>query len=52
MERPLVKAPHHRRAGFRFLLGQELETTDEAGRFDDESLCYSRVALVAQHLAA
>jgi hypothetical protein len=28
------------------------ETTDEAGRFDDESLCYSRVALVAQHLTA
>jgi hypothetical protein len=34
------------------LFDEELKTTDEAGRFDDESLCYSRVTPVARHLAA
>jgi len=34
------------------LFEEELKTTDEAGRFDDESLCYARVAPVARHLAA
>jgi len=52
MERPLVKAPLCCGAGFRVLLAEELETADEAGRFDDESLCYSRVAPVARCLAA
>jgi hypothetical protein len=35
-----------------WLFDEELKTTDEAGRFDDESLCYTRVAPVARHLAA
>ena len=34
------------------LFDEELKTTDEAGRFDDESLCYTRVAPVARHRAA
>jgi len=52
MERPLVKAPFRCGAGFWVLLAEELETADEAGRFDDESLCYSRVAPVSRCLAA
>ena len=38
--------------GLSLLFTEELKTTDEAGRFDDESLCYTRVAPVARHLAA
>jgi len=52
MERPLVKAPLFAGVGFCCRLEEELKATDEAGRFDDESLCYSRVAPVARHLAA
>src|SRR5438552_11720950 len=45
MERPVVKAPCVDGCGFsnRQCL-QELEATDLAGRFDDESLCYTRIA--------
>jgi hypothetical protein len=35
-----------------WLFDGELKTTDEAGRFDDESLCYARVVPVARHRAA
>jgi len=54
MERPLVKAlvVLSVRLGLYLLFDEELKTTDEAGRFDDESLCYTRVAPVARHLAA
>jgi len=38
--------------GLGLVFDQELKTTDEAGRFDDESLCYTRIAPVARHLAA
>jgi hypothetical protein len=54
MERPLVKARvvPFCGLGLSLLFNEELKTTDEAGRFDDESLCYARVAPVARHLAA
>ena len=52
MERPFVKAPLSAGVSSWLLLEEEPKTTDEAGRFDDESLCYSRVAPVARHRAA
>ena len=52
MERHLVKAPTPGSGVGVWIPTRKPETTDEAGRFDDESLCYSRVAPVARHLAA
>ncbi len=52
MERHLVKAPTPGSVVGVWIPTWKPETTDEAGRFDDESLCYSRVAPVARHLAA